>query len=301
MKKDSDFYDLLAFMDEKQCTPYLEYARTHIRNQAMLHLFTHEFLSDRYQPTREAIRSRLLHLLQNDTLHHFLCGKQTIELKTLINQRKLIIFDLGGLDHHERTLVSRFLLAQMKIIALSRSTIPKEARIPCHLFIDECHLALTDSIKTGLQEFRKFKFYLTLAQQFVGDGMSPELKKAVLANTAIKITGTNSDQSLRIISQETGATLEQLQTLRPHKFFVHSGARTDPSILVSIATKTLGNRWAMTEPHWNTTLNNQMKQYYRPIQDPNTNQQENRNQTTSPHQATLNFPAKQGRKPKFDL
>jgi len=74
---------------------------------------------------------------------------------------------------------------------------PAPFRTPIDLIIDECHLILSNDIKTILSEARKFGLHLTLAQQHVGQEMDSRMKNTVLTNTSVKILGgqarTNRD------------------------------------------------------------------------------------------------------------
>ena len=70
---------------------------------------------------------------------------------------------------------------------LSRADIPEEFRTPCHFYIDEFSNYATDSIQEIFSEGRKYKCYLTVATQIVGQGMSAELRKNILGNVNVKI------------------------------------------------------------------------------------------------------------------
>ena len=54
--------------------------------------------------------------------------------------------------------------------------------------IDECQNFVTPSIETILRETGKYKFFLTLCQQDVGGGMSPETRRIVTGMAQTKIT-----------------------------------------------------------------------------------------------------------------
>jgi hypothetical protein len=52
-------------------------------------------------------------------------------------------------------------------IAINRSNIPIEYRMPINLFIDEFQNYTTKSVKSILEESRKYSLHLTLASQML--------------------------------------------------------------------------------------------------------------------------------------
>ena len=78
-----------------------------------------------------------------------IAGKTTIDLNKAINQKKLIIFNLakGKLGSKTSKIYGRFVLTTLLNIMLARADIPEEFRTPCHLYIDEFHNYISDSIQ----------------------------------------------------------------------------------------------------------------------------------------------------------
>lgn len=109
--------------------------------------------------------------------------------------------------------------------------------------------------------------YLTIANQFVGQGMNYEEQDAIFGTTKIKIIGANSFKSLNALSKETDAEIAILKKLQVGEFMAKI-ADGEPFILHS-STESLDDKNAMTDRQWQQTVKEQKAKYYRkrPIDD----------------------------------
>lgn len=262
---DRDITDLMRFMDDEKNTVYLNFAQKHLYNPTQKEFLTQDFHKDTYNPTKQAIKTKIQSLLNSHAFLNMLSGKPTFNLNRLINQKKIIIFNLsaGRLGGFTSDIIGRFLLAQIKSLTFQRAELAENKRIKTHLFIDECQRYLTPSIKTILTEARKYKLHLTLANQYYGQDMSTALKDAITANTAIKITGKNSHKSLSAFQKETGADLAEMERLSVGEFHIKEGNK--PSISVKAPSHLVGNKNAMRAEAWERVKKEQLKRYYRPL------------------------------------
>lgn len=268
---DTSVYDLLDFLDPsgERAQIYIEYAKENFSNPVLLNFFEHSFLTDRaYIVTKSSLHARLQLIFGSTVMQGVMIGKRTIDLEKEINAGKIVIFDLSKDDlATEWETLGKFVIAYLKLIAFRRAN--TKAR-PCHLFIDECHNYVTDSIEEILREARKYGLHLTLAQQTAGEKMSKDLKNAVLQNTAIKLTGMGAPDSLELIARQTGASVESLSKLQRGKFSLWKKALDNeeqkPPFVVTMPTNTLGHRHSMSELEWESLKNAQIGAYYRPPQ-----------------------------------
>jgi hypothetical protein len=130
--------------------------------------------------------------------------------------------------------------------------------------------------------------HLTLAQQVAGDGMTDDFLEAILANTAVKVTGANGQKTLKIMSKETGAELESLGVLSTGKFSLWKrpdvGEKSKPPIIVSMPTNTIGNKQSMNREQWQQLKRVQLDTYYRRLSHPiNTKSTTTAEHTNSDH------------------
>ena len=141
---------------------------------------------------REQVTARLLAVLGNQTfLQMFSSPRSKIDFFTEINTPGKVILinaEKGLLKEEGTELFGRFFLALINQAAAQRSTIPKEKRLPCYVYVDECHNYIKNDpkIQVILAEARQQKVGVILAHQFLGQ-IDPPVRAALNANTGIKM------------------------------------------------------------------------------------------------------------------
>ena len=227
--------------------------------------FRTSFDRDSYTTTRHGIYNRLELLLSLDAFHDATIGRSTLDLKRALNSRKVIVFNLRGMGKDAYSAFGRFIIAYILGIALQRD--PEADNVPIHLFVDECHNFLTESVKTILKETRKFGLHLTLAQQEVGESMSEGLKRAVLSNCNVVLAGSSDSRSQNAILRRTKATEEDLALLGEGRFLLYIDRlqRKAPVVPVQVRSDLVDQANSMTAAEWERVQAEQLKRYYRPI------------------------------------
>jgi len=260
--ENSTLVDLMRFMGDEpdEYQALLNHAIRTASNPMHKDILKGDFNKDSYNPTKLSIKTKLRSLLNDDHFYHYLVGNSTFDLEELINKRCFIVFNLSNLGEGGIS-IGRFIMAQLMIVALNRASIADSQRIPIHLYVDECQNYISDSLKSIVTEARKFKLYGTFAQQFYGQGMNTEMKRAIVGNSGIKITGTNELDTLKKMSSETGADIEELQNMPVGTFHIKQGRA--PSIAVKVPKVKASEKMSLEE--WRETLKEQIEKYYRPI------------------------------------
>lgn len=271
----SSIYDLLAILDptNEKAEKYINFAKKSFKNKNMLDFLQGQFLEDTsYQRTKNAMLTRLQAIFSSTLMQAFMVGKTTIHLEQLINQRKLIIFNISkGNAPIEWEIIGKFVIASIKIISFKREKNFSKNFVPCHLFIDECQNYISESIQEILEESRKYRLYLTLAQQTAGAKMSKDLFRSIMGNTGIKVTGRNGDiETLQIMAKSTGANLEELKNfLATGRFSLWKTALTGETqkspVIVDMPKNTLDNKQSMTDEQWEQVKILQLQKFYRLI------------------------------------
>ena len=153
---------------------------------------------------------------------------------------------------------------------MQRGTLEDEERkktAPIHLFIDESHNFAVPSIMKILAEARKYKLYLTLANQFVGQFPNvgtPKFQDEVKKNTYIKVTGFQPLTSdAPVMAKLVDSTPEHLSQLSVGKFHVKIGEIT--GFTVQNGVYLLGNSHSMDNQAWQNIHKQQIERYYRKI------------------------------------
>jgi Type IV secretion-system coupling protein DNA-binding domain len=263
-KPGSSIADLMDFLDETKNAPWLAFADKVLVGSLFQEFFRREFNDKNMDITKRGIRMRLYDVLQNNpAFSGMIKGRSTFNLEELLNRRAVVIFRLSRGDIGEFTsdMIGKFIMARLKAFAFKQGRIPVNERKSVHIFVDECQNYVSESINVILKEARKYGVHLTLAQQILGDEMSPGLLKAVLGNTAVKITGKNALHTLKKIADETGADLDELQSLSTGYFHIKAGNRE--SIVQRMPSHRVKDKGAVAPEVWTRVRDDQVARFYR--------------------------------------
>ena len=256
--------DLLAFLgeDTRERQQLIAEASRILDNPAQLSVFK-DFDGQSYKNSRQSIRTKLGNLLQDTRFFHFLSGQPTFSLSEEIEARRLIIFDLSGLKSVKaKQALGLFVMASIQNIALWRQGVPHSKRTPVHVVIDEAQDFVSDAMEKILTQARKFGIHATFAQQQVGQDMPTHLKRIVMGNTAIKITGNNEPSSLKAIATATQTEIADYQALKPLQFHVSVRGKGVPH---TVRTRHLPKSAYMDAANWKAVKADQLRRYYRPV------------------------------------
>jgi hypothetical protein len=148
-------------------------------------------------------------------------SRSMIDLRAAMDGRKIVLVNLskGLLGEFDSALLGMLLVSKLFVAALGRARMPREARRPLNLYIDEFQNFTTDTVAHLLSEARKFGLRLTLAHQHltqidVGRGAG-NLSAAVLANVgsvlAMRLSANDAEVLKDVIGQELPSrTLQNL-------------------------------------------------------------------------------------------
>lgn len=222
-----------------------------------------------FKDSKAGIYTKTQRLLNMPSFSNMVTGESTINLKDAIDSNKLIIFNLavGNLGDQAPLFIGKILISLLQSISFQKAGLEKEERKPVYLYIDEFQDFVSDSMIRILTQGRKYKMYLTIANQFVGQDMTTNEQDAILGTTKVKIIGGNSNKSHSTLSRETDAEIDLLKKLKLGQFMVKV-AEAEPFILSS-PTESLDNKNSMSKQEWEKVVAQQKKKYYRkkPIND----------------------------------
>lgn len=145
-----------------------------------------------FKQTREQVNVRLLAVLENRPfLRMFSSPRSKVDFFTEINTPGKVILinaEKGLLKDEGTELFGRFFLALINQAAAQRSSIPADKRLPCFVYVDECHNYIKNDpkIQVILAEARQQKVGVILAHQYLGQ-IDPPVRNALAANTSIKM------------------------------------------------------------------------------------------------------------------
>jgi hypothetical protein len=128
-------------------------------------------------------------------------AKSTINFEDIMDSGKILICNLGkgDINEDESALIGTTILAKLKLAAERRSSIPEDQRRPFYVYVDEFQNFATKPFATMMSEARKFKLYLTIAEQSTEQQEDTSLTQTILANARTLVlfgTGSSVDEGL---------------------------------------------------------------------------------------------------------
>jgi len=214
--------------------------------------------------TKDAINRRLDELLSIGTFKKLTCGKSTFHLEEAVNDKKVILFDLGrgAIGPKEGSDFGRLVIAILLGMAYRRANLPEAERIPCSLIVDECQNFVTKSMTDILNEARKYRFFITLAQLVAGQFMPIELRDSLLQNTNLQVVGGTTRSGAKRNADLVGVETSDIETLETGEFYTKPN-RSLPAVKFKTRTELLKYKNSVTKEIWNLTRFQQIEKYYR--------------------------------------
>jgi hypothetical protein len=172
--------------------------------------FETEFNSKQFEDTKRQVVRRLWGILENQTFERmFSHPKNKLDLFSEMNAGKVILINTAKdlLKQNGSEIFGRFFIALIAQVAQERATLPKRARMPTYVYIDECAEYLDHNVSLIIETARKQNIGMVLAHQYLGQ-MSPKLQESMSTNTSIKFAGGVSDKDARALSNMLRCTPE---------------------------------------------------------------------------------------------
>ena len=127
--------------------------------------------------------------------------KSTINFDDILSERKILIcnFSKGLLGEDTSALFGTTVLAKLQTASLRRARIGQGDRTPYYLYVDEFQNFATTSFVQMLSEARKYKLFLTMAEQSTSQQDEQRLVDIILANVGTVVcfrSGSPADERL---------------------------------------------------------------------------------------------------------
>ena len=221
-RKNSSLKDLQRFMSDNN-EDLVELGLKSI-NPSISNFFKYHFNDPIYSITKQSINVKIQSLLNSHIFTKITTSNKTINLKELIENEKIIIFNLSKwlLWSDVSQALWRFIVALSQSIAISRAKQPKSSRVHTYLFIDEFTNYTTKSIKAILEESRKYHLHLIIATQLLWKNIDPILRETILSNSNVKIIWANSYSQQLSLSKESWIPKDKLLSLKIWTFYIKS-------------------------------------------------------------------------------
>ena len=241
--------------------------------------FKGEFHNPIYLRTKQSIYTKIQSLLNQQIFSNLVTGKSTINLERAMSNGKIVMFNLSKWKIGEEVAETfgRFIIAQIKSIAFQRAKLPPHLRKPTYVFIDEADTFIKgNSLSVILTESRKYGVHLILSTQNIVYGKGNEkLKRNLLNNTNIKVIWANGFTTLKVFSQDTWISMQDLERLSFHEFRLAYGSNNKKLIKTKDVfwrgSPLLIKKWdVLSQTHWLLKDSG----YYKPIIPPTSTPEE---------------------------
>ncbi|MEJ0075267.1 MAG: type IV secretory system conjugative DNA transfer family protein [Alphaproteobacteria bacterium] len=159
-----------------------------------------------FETTKKEVVRRLYGILSNATFRRmFSHEKSKLDLFSEMNSGKVILIDTAKdlLKENGTEVFGRFFIALIANAAQERATLHPSQRLPCFVYIDECHdyISSDANVTAILEQARKQNVGLILAHQYLSQ-ISQGVLESLFSNTSIKFVGGVSDRDAHAIARE---------------------------------------------------------------------------------------------------
>jgi hypothetical protein len=264
-RENSSFEELQDFFDDNRSKKLVELG---LKSPNLQHrkMFT-KWYEKGLSVTKHGLYMRMQVILNDPIFQNLITRKTTVNLKKLIDEKKVILFRLpkGEVGGETGVIFGKFLVGLLRIMAMQRSKIPEQKRVKTAIYIDEVQNYVSGDLETMLSECRKYKMRLILANQRIGQGeINTDLRDALLGSGVV-MAGMNEPKSLKAIEQKMRVKMSDLESLQKGQFYLKIMGREAVKI---IAPKFLiEHKNTMTAEEWGEVVKHNIKNYYSKIED----------------------------------
>jgi len=156
-----------------------------IQNEEARKFWQHDFVlyrPDEFSPPKH----KLSKLLVGGTVSLMLSQPHSsFRFRQIMDDGMVFVANLSRLGTEVREILGGFMLAVLHMTALSRSDTPRDQRKPFHIYLDEAHRFVTDSLEDIIAETRKYGVSMTLAHQYMRQFGMPKIDALASVGTTI--------------------------------------------------------------------------------------------------------------------
>jgi hypothetical protein len=149
----------------------------------------------------------------------------TLDFDDIMSSNKILIcnFSKGLLGEDTASLFGITVMAKLQIATMRRARMKPEERRPFYLYVDEFQNFATTSFVQLLSEARKFRLYVTMAEQSTSQQQDKRLTNIILANVGTVVcfrTASPDDAQLFSALFEPFISATDISYLAPFHFFI---------------------------------------------------------------------------------
>jgi hypothetical protein len=200
--------------------------------------FELKFNSKEFDRTKEQVVDRLFAVKRIRTLSRmFAAPKSKFDFFTEMGAAKVILINVPQslLQEDGVEIVGRFFISMILLAAHKRQLLPKHKRLPCFVYIDECHdfIKRDPKIPVILDQARKLNVALVLAHQRLQQ-LQPYVLDALYGATAIKFASKVSDSAAHALARDMRTTPEFILGQPQYHFAAYVRGLTDTALSIGV-------------------------------------------------------------------
>lgn len=200
--------------------------------------FELKFNSKEFDRTKEQVVDRLFAVKRIRTLSRmFAAPKSKFDFFTEMGAAKVILINVPQslLQEDGVEIVGRFFISMILLAAHKRQLLPKEKRLPCFVYLDECQdfIKRDPKITAILDQARKLNVGLVLAHQRLQQ-LEPRVLDALYGATAIKFASKVSDAAAHALARDMHTTPEFILDQPRYHFAAYIRGTTTSALSVGI-------------------------------------------------------------------
>ena len=239
---------LIDLMQQKGLAKFEQYLPK--LDQDARRFFELKFNSKEFDRTKEQVVDRLFAVKRIRTLSRmFSAPKSKFDFFTEMGAGKVILINVPKslLQEDGVEIVGRFFISMILLAAHKRQLLPKHQRLPCFVYIDECHdfIKRDPKIPVILDQARKLNVGLIMAHQRLQQ-LEHHVLDALYGATAIKFASKVSDAAAHALARDMRTTSEFILNQPQYHFAAYIRGVTDAALSIGIPATDMNTMPRMT-------------------------------------------------------
>ncbi len=212
------------------------------------------FWTDEFANYNEKYRTEAIAPIQNKVGQFLSSGiirnivgqpKSTIDLREIMDKRKILILDLskGKVGEDNSALLGAMIVTKLQLAAMSRTDIPEHDRKDFYLYVDEFQNFATDSFATILSEARKYRLNLIVGHQYIGQlvhDRNTKVRDAIFGNVGTLVVFRVGAEDAEFLVKEFEPIFTEVDIVNLPKYnillkLMINGVASDPFSAISLA------------------------------------------------------------------
>jgi hypothetical protein len=292
----SDLSKLLFTGDKKRGLrddPMLQLILEVLENEEAIHFWQHDIHKYGFEAITP-LKHRLSKLFMGGKESVMLSQPDSlIDFRQIMDEGKIFLAKLSNIGADAREIVGCIFLSLFHIAALGRSDTPEHERRPFHIYVDEAHRFVTDTLEDLIAETRKFGVGLTLAHHYLSQFGNKKTDALSSVGTTVIMNVDKRDAAYLMKDLRGMVELDEMTSLKLGEAIV----RIDTDIF---KIKTM-EKLNLPKIHFrDQIIRHSLDHYYRPLQTVKETIRQKNNQYQRDFVPPLNGPINNEKEFEYD-